>query len=95
MRDLATFSLLSMSTQVCIHCEHWKAKECAKYDYAVTNGWSYLTTCNAYKPNERAGLALQELTMRKLEGNDIEYHSDDDVVADDVADRSGYTRIGN
>lgn len=71
-----TYKLLQLSVRVCRHCAHFQTFNCPMGPKPDDKNykcwpWSSMSACEAWKPNERADEALQILTMRKLEGQDI------------------------
>lgn len=73
-----TYKLLILSTRVCRHCEHFQKYSCTlgpnedDPDWK-TFPWSSMSACDDWEPNAVADEALQVLTMRKLEGEEIDW----------------------
>lgn len=78
MKNKTSYDLLCMSVKTCNKCNKWKSDDCPEYTgHNKHNGWSTMRACRKWTPNENADAALQELTMRKLEGQDVTYYSDE------------------
>jgi hypothetical protein len=77
MKDLPTYRLTRLSARICCHCAHFKSIRCtkapthSKKEFRRFN-WSSLSVCDDWRANSRTDEALQILTWRKLEGQDIE-----------------------
>lgn len=72
-----TYKLLQLSTRVCRHCAHFRTAGCLqvtddKLKTLKSFAWSRLSACEGWTANEVADEALQILTMRKLQGKEIE-----------------------
>lgn len=88
IENLPTYQLTRLGAKICRHCDHFRKPECAKAPPAGTRefkkfNWSSLSTCDNWKPNPRTDEALQVLTFRRLEGEDITDFLENVVDEDD------------
>lgn len=91
MSDLPTYQLSRLSTKVCRHCVHFRTSGCPSANAQTRReirrfNWSSLSTCDAWTPNARTDEALQALTWRKLEGQDIDDFRDRDDIEPRIED---------
>lgn len=81
LEDERTFTLLQMSTKVCRHCRYFQTYDCPKGpkpgDPYTCWPWSSMSACPSWAPNKSADEALQILTWRKLEGQDIDHKKEE------------------
>lgn len=91
MKDKRTHDLLLLSAKVCRHCTKFKTKNCSKAP-ADPRGfiWSSLSTCAEWSPVPVADEALQILTWRKLQGQNIEFEKKEEAPDYDVYDDDPY-----
>lgn len=76
MNDLPTYQLIRLSAKICRHCNHFRTTRCPVANVKTRKeircyNWSSLSACDSWTPNARSDEAMQILTWRRLEGQDI------------------------
>lgn len=90
-----TYDLVLQGAKVCKNCNHWMQESCPnapelKWYQRKVDAWCKLSTCDSFSPNEKAEVALMQLTQRRLMGENITLDDEEIEEIAMSAPRRGY-----